>query len=676
MRSLKSKLVLAFLILAVGMGSILLVLAMFKSEDTVSNTVVSDFGLIVKSEADYVDSCIAQEIIRLTVLSYDSKIRDPDIPLLEKAHFLSPYVDKGQKHRYFVIVDKNGKGFNSEGTETDISDREYFKLAMNGESNVSDPIYSKIQNTIAMLYAVPIYSEDNTVIGVLCLNKDIKILSDICKEVSVGKSGKPFIIANNSGNVIGASEYEMVESNTNFIKQAESNKEYKGIAAVVEKMIAGQSGSDTYTIDGVEKIIAYAQIPNTRFSIAIQAPIKDFFEELYEMGIFMSVVTILLLVMAIIYSLMFANNITGALNIVKRSLESIAEGDLVLDHVSKDDRQKVLKRKDEIGVMSNALHGMLISLTHTIVTVREAAFQVQSGSEQISSSSQSVSTGASEQAASTEEMSATMEEMASNIRQNATNAVKTGNIATKTAMDSHAGGKAVEESLEAVKEISSKIGIIEDIAGQTNLLALNAAIEAARAGEAGKGFAVVASEIRKLAERSAVAAGEISELSEHTLKTALNAGELIKNVIPGIEETTQLVEEIATASREQDKGAEQVSQAIVQLDSVVQQNASAAEEMAAMAEELSANSEKLVNVISVFHIGSEQKYEKNRLSKGIEKEQINRSEKSVIKEDEKAVKAKEVKTEKRASAPSVSTMINDASFKASVSANDSDFEEF
>ena len=64
-------------------------------------------------------------------------------------------------------------------------------------------------------------------------------------------------------------------------------------------------------------------------------------------------------------------------------------------------------------------------------------------------------------------------------------------------------------SFNAVKGISEKIDIINDIAFQTNILALNAAVEAARAGEHGKGFAVVATEIQRLAEKSKHSANEL-----------------------------------------------------------------------------------------------------------------------------------------------------------------------
>ena len=108
--------------------------------------------------------------------------------------------------------------------------------------------------------------------------------------------------------------------------------------------------------------------------------------------------------------------------------------------------------------------------------------------------------------------------MAAGIKQNADNATVTDGIAMKASKDAIDGGAAVKQTVEAMKEIAGKIGIVDDIAYQTNMLALNAAIEAARAGEHGKGFAVVAAEVRKLAERSQVAAREIGDLGKRKRK--------------------------------------------------------------------------------------------------------------------------------------------------------------
>ena len=196
-----------------------------------------------------------------------------------------------------------------------------------------------------------------------------------------------------------------------------------------------------------------------------------------------------------------------------------------------------------------------------------------------------------------------MEEMVSNIKQNADNAQQTEKIALKAAQDAREGGKAVTETVSAMKEIANKISIIEEIARQTNLLALNAAIEAARAGEHGKGFAVVATEVRKLAERSQTAAGEINKLSASSVEVAEKAGEMLTRIVPDIQKTAELVSEINAASNEQNSGAEQINKAIQQLDKVIQQNASATEQMASTSEELSTQAEQLQETIGFLRIG-------------------------------------------------------------------------
>lgn len=193
-----------------------------------------------------------------------------------------------------------------------------------------------------------------------------------------------------------------------------------------------------------------------------------------------------------------------------------------------------------------------------------------------------------------------MEEMNSSVVQNADNAKQTTVIAEKAAKDAHEGGKAVTETVQAMKSIADKIDIIEEIARQTNMLALNAAIEAARAGAHGKGFAVVASEVRKLAERSQTAAKEISGLSTNSVEIAEKAGKLIEDIVPGIQKTAELVHEISAFSNEQTNGIEQVTKAVQQLEKVIQQNAGATEEMASTSKELSDQAENLQEAAAFF----------------------------------------------------------------------------
>lgn len=326
--------------------------------------------------------------------------------------------------------------------------------------------------------------------------------------------------------------------------------------------------------------------------------------EVVSRKIFIPLIILILVCTAIIlFGIIFllTHRIVHPMQRLNKAVENLSSGDADLTYRLPE------KGNDEFTQLTRGVNIFLDLLQKTIIKVKEIAEQVLTGSSQISDSSQSISSGASEQAASTEEMSATMEQIASNISQTADNAQKTGSIAQSTCTESRAGGEAVTSAVNAVKEIASKIEVIQEIADQTNLLALNAAIEAARAGEAGKGFAVVANEVRKLAERTKTAAIDIINLSGQTLISADNAGNKINQVVPDIEHTTELIEEISVACREQTQGAEQVSTAIQQLDTVVQQNASAAEQLAAMSEELSATAKELVSVVGIFKVYEDEK---------------------------------------------------------------------
>ncbi len=279
------------------------------------------------------------------------------------------------------------------------------------------------------------------------------------------------------------------------------------------------------------------------------------------------------------------NQMTANLRKTADLADTIANGDLTVNHVA-------LSERDKLGL---ALIAMVDRLRDVVSDASAASENVSAGSQQLAASSEQVSQGATEQAAAAEQASASMEEMAANIKQNADNAAQTEKIARQSSKDAEQSGVVVNRAVDAMRTIAEKIGIVQEIARQTDLLALNAAVEAARAGEHGKGF-------RKLAERSQTAASEIGAVSSDTVKAATEAGEMLTRLVPDIRRTAELISEISAACREQDIGAAQINEAIQQLDQVTQQNAGASEEISATSEELAAQAEELQASISYFRV--------------------------------------------------------------------------
>ena len=418
------------------------------------------------------------------------------------------------------------------------------------------------------------------------------------------------------------------------VGQPVENEVVKGVVARLAQGEIPKAEVVEYEFKNVIKYAGYYVHPSGDFILILTADKDEIFQPMNSMVAKAVVGSAITLILCSVIGILIAARITGALKKTTKIVNQIAE----MDFREADEEAKLIRRKDESGVMSRAIRELRGNLAGVVGELQEQTSQLYAASEglsrnasetaetvnQVGNAVQEIATGASSQADETQQATEHVIVMGEMV-ENTSREINTLQIAME---DMGKAGESAADKLQQLESINGRaksslddiyeqtnttnqsalkiqevIGIITDIAEETNLLSLNASIEAARAGEQGRGFAVVASQIQKLAEQSNESARKIEEIVTYLIGDSKQAVETMDEVKQIMDEQIGFVSETADIFRNlQDEISnsieriELISSGTVQLDKertgvvdVVQNLTAIAEENAAGTEETSAS---------------------------------------------------------------------------------------
>lgn len=648
--SIRKKLLIFFglLILVAGIG--LTTLALFIAKRAVTEKIETHLIDKVSDTAEIVDGRADSFFQFLEGLARMPALRDNSLSYVQKAKSLQEEAAFNKLIDYFGVCDMNGNRYSANGAVTRVGDRDWYLSAKEGRKFIAEPRVSRETEKMQIVFAVPVYDNNQQIVGVLSAGTQSSLLSEQIADIVVGKTGYCYIIGL-TGTVIAHKNAALVQNRENIAEKAKQDKRFAVLADFLQHALnTNESSIGFYEYNGIDVIASHAKMKTTGWVVIITAPVEEFMGKIKVMRFSMDIIGSLFLLCSLSVIYLIAHKLVKPIQIAVDALKNIAqgEGDLTvrlpvtgndeitdLSEYFNQTIEKIGMSIKSVGqnsdIMQQIGNELASNMTQTASAINEINANIDGVKQQAVTQAASVSETAStveqiirtikqlngnieSQSASVAESSSAIEEMVANIDSISQTLEKTDEVIKNLASATSDGKETLVSANGITQAIAEESGslmeasnVIQHIASQTNLLAMNAAIEAAHAGEAGKGFAVVADEIRKLAEESSAQGKTITT----TLKNLSSEIEVLSqssktvedkfNVIFSFsEQVKQMSTRLTEAMHEQSNASKEVLGAIKDINRVTVEVNDGSAEMLHGGENVAGEMTKLDNLTRII----------------------------------------------------------------------------
>lgn len=322
-----------------------------------------------------------------------------------------------------------------------------------------------------------------------------------------------------------------------------------------------------YSENGAMRYAGYASSNSGEYLTIISAEESEIFRPVTLLAKVLMVTTAIVLVIIGVFSAIISLSITRPMDKMAKEIDKVSG----LDMKESEAIHKLSRRKDEIGLVSNAILHMTKELNSIVNDIRQASNDINQNMDGLFKTAVEINELSTDNSATTEELAASMEETSASTEsigskvayidtdtkqifeqaekgQELAKAImvrakeleeasrEASNESTKIYEEVKAHTKKAVEQAKAVEKINVMTDTIKTIAEQTSLLSLNASIEAARAGESGRGFAVVAEEIGHLATESKQTVVGIADMVNEIQETVSNMCNCLNSTLEFMEQ--------------------------------------------------------------------------------------------------------------------------------------------
>lgn len=374
-KSIKKKTILLFLILALIPLLVTRLVVYPKAQKALQESLIQNLQSVGHKQAELIKGWMEERKDDVRVFAENpftllaSRITMDDQRfwrLLRYAHYI------GYEYGYKDILISDAEGIVHVSTisgkvGTNISEHEYFKKAMDGETFTSQitpstiPIenaFGKIETGVpTMVVSTPI-TDRNRIMGIVCFRVDVSKISEFMRSIKLGASGETYLI-DKQGYMLTESRFVpylkkvgLVEKGTTLelkLINPETGKLTKSVSECL-KGYEGYDGDGYLDYRGVKVIGFWKWISELDWGVVAEIDYDEGYKEVITLHRNVTTIMVIVATGIIVFAFIMGQRMTAPILYLTDATKKMAAGDLT---------QNVnISSKDEIGELANSFNMM------------------------------------------------------------------------------------------------------------------------------------------------------------------------------------------------------------------------------------------------------------------------------------------------------------------------------